>query len=185
MKKIVSTFVKGIFVLAPIVVTLLILYKVYELADGVFKFLLLKQGIYFPGLGLILTLVVIFSVGLLANNLITSKILAFITNIFEKTPVVKTIYTTIKDTVSSFSDSKKGFSQLVMVSIPNSPIKLLGFLTNDEESKFIQKDYCSVYLMQSMQWAGNLIVVPKELVTPVDATSEEAIKFIASAGLIK
>lgn len=185
MKKIVRTFLKGIFVLTPIGLTLFILYKVYEFADGIFKMLLLKEGIYFPGLGLILTLFLILIVGFLANNIITNKFLSLVTSLFEKTPVVKTIYSTIKDTINSFSDNKKGLSQLVIVSIPNSPIKLLGFLTNDEENKFIPKGHCSVFLMQSLQWSGNLIVVPKEIISPVEASSEEAVKFIASAGLIK
>lgn len=185
MKKIIGVFLKGAIALAPVAITLYILYKLYVIMDGIFKGLLESAGLYFPGLGAILTLALIFVVGLLASNWITSQVLKLVENLFARVPFVKSIYGIIKDTISSFSDSKKGFSQLVTVNIPNSPIKLLGFMTNNEESKFLPEGYCAVYLMQSMQWAGNLIIVPKELITPVDVTSEEAIKFIASAGLIK
>ena len=57
-------------------------------------------------------------------------------------------------------------------------------LTNDEESTFIPKGYVAVYLMQSMQWAGNLILVPEQNVQQLEVSSEDAIKFIASAGLL-
>jgi uncharacterized membrane protein len=184
MKKIIGVFLKGAIALAPIAITVYILYTVYVIMDGIFRGLLESAGLYFPGLGAILTLVLIFGVGLLASNWITNQALRLIEKIFEKVPLVKSIYGIIKDTINSLSGEKKGFSRLAIVELPNSPIKLLGFVTNDGGNRFIPEGYVSVYLMQSMQWAGNLILVPKEYVQEVDATSEEAIKFIASAGLI-
>lgn len=184
MKRIIGIFLKGIIALAPIAITLYILYKIYVLMDGLFKGLLESAGLYFPGLGAILTLALIFGVGLLASNWLTNRILKIIESLFARVPLVKSIYGIIKDTVNSFSGEKKGFSRLAIVELPNSPIKLLGFVTNDSENSFIPEGYVSVYLMQSMQWAGNLILVPQEYVKEVDASSEEAIKFIASAGLI-
>lgn len=184
MKKIIGIFLKGAIALAPIAITLYILYKIYIIMDGIFKGLLLSAGLYFPGLGAILTLALIFVVGLLASNWVTSQLLKLVELIFAKVPLVKNIYGIIKDTVNSFSGEKKGFSRLAIVELPNSPVKLLGFITNEGENRFIPEGYVSVYLMQSMQWAGNLILVPKEYIREVDASSEEAIKFIASAGLI-
>lgn len=183
MKKILGIFLKGLFVLTPIAITIFIIYKMFLLTDGLFKGLLERAGLYFPGLGVILTLALIFLVGLLASNWLTNRLLDYMDKLLTKIPLLGTIYGIIKDTVNSFSANKKGFSRLVMVNI-SSELKLLGFLTNDEESAFIPKDYVAVYLMQSMQWAGNLIVVPKERVQLLNVTSEEALKFIASAGLL-
>lgn len=183
MKKILGFFLKGLIVLTPISLTFYILYKMFLLTDGLFKELLESAGLYFPGFGVIATLTVIFLVGLLASNWLTSKLLNYLEVFLIKVPLLGSIYGIIKDTVSSFAGNKKGFSRLVMVNMSNE-LKLLGFLTNDEESTFIPKDYVAVYLMQSMQWAGNLILVPKENVQLLDVSSEEALKFIASAGLL-
>lgn len=183
MKKYAGIFLKGLFVLTPLVITLYIVFKLFEITDGLFKGLLESVGLYFPGLGVIVTLVLIFLVGLLASNWLTSKFLNYLDKIFVKVPLVGLIYGIIKDTVNSFSDNKKGLSRLVIVNL-SEEVKVLGFLTNDQESTFLPKGYVSVYLMQSMQWAGNLIVVREEIVRELDVSAEEALKFIASAGLL-
>lgn len=183
MKKFIGVFLKGLFVLTPIAITLYILYKMFLVTDGLFKGLLERAGLYFPGLGVIVTLAVIFLVGLLASNWLTNRLLNYLDKIFIKVPLLGSIYGIIKDTVNSFSANKKGFSRLVLVNMSDE-LKLLGFLTNDEESTFIPKGYVAVYLMQSMQWAGNLILVPEEKVQQLEVSSEEALKFIASAGLL-
>lgn len=184
MKKIIGIFLKGVFVLAPIILTFFIIYKIYEITDGLFKGFLLKAGIYFPGLGAIVTVFVIFLAGLLASNLITNNLIKYFEKVLAKIPLLGSLYSIFKDTLSSFSANKKGFSQLVRIDMPNG-IKLLGFLTNDEDQAFIPQGYVVVYLMQSMQWAGNIILVPQNMVKPLEVSAEDALKFIASAGLLK
>lgn len=183
MKKILGIFLKGVFVLVPVALTFFIVFKVYEFMDGLFKELLQRAGFYFPGLGVLVTLGVIFLVGLLASNWLTNKLLNKLDMLLTKAPLLGSIYGIIKDTVNSFSSNKKGFANLVMINLPNN-LKLLGFLTNDEVNAFIPEGYVAVYLMQSMQWAGNLVLVPADLVQKIDVPAEEALKFIASAGLI-
>jgi len=183
LKNFIQIFLKGLFVLTPLAITFYIMYKMFLITDGLFKGLLERAGLYFPGLGVIVTLAVIFLIGLLASNWLTNRLLHFVDRIFIKVPLLGSIYGIIKDTVNSFSANKKGFSRLVMVNMSDE-LKLLGFLTNDEESTFIPKGYVAVYLMQSMQWAGNLILVPEEKVQQLEVSSEEALKFIASAGLL-
>lgn len=184
MKKILGILFKGILVLAPLGLTLYIIFKLYELTDGLFKGILQYLGIYFPGLGVLVTLVLIFLVGLLASNWITNKLIFYFERLLAKIPLLGNIYGIIKDTLNSFSANKKGFTRLVRVNMPND-MKLLGFLTNDEDKIFIPHGYVAVYLMQSMQWAGNLILVPAEIVEPIDVSAEDALKFVASAGILK
>jgi len=183
LKKFIGIFLKGLLVLTPITLTFYILYKMFLITDGLFKGTLERAGLYFPGFGVIVTLTAIFLVGLLASNWLTNRLLNYLDRILIKVPLLGSIYGIIKDTVNSFSSNKKGFSRLVMVNL-SSDIKLLGFLTNDEESAFIPKGYAAVYLMQSMQWAGNLILVPEDKVQQLEVSSEDALKFIASAGLL-
>ncbi|OEH84545.1 hypothetical protein BHU72_08530 [Desulfuribacillus stibiiarsenatis] len=184
MRRVFAIFLKGIFILAPIVLTFYIIYNVYFFTDGLFKGLLEKAGFYYPGLGAVVTLATIFLVGLLASNWITNSIIRYTEKAIIVTPLIGKIYSIIKDTIHSFSNNRKGFTRLVLVSMPND-IKLLGFLTNDDDQVFIPKGYVAVYLMQSMQVAGNLILVPEHTVEPVEASPEDALKFIASAGMLK
>lgn len=184
MKNILKHFLKGVLVLAPVAITVFVIYKIITIVDSIFINILEPLHLYFPGIGIILSFIIITLIGMLASNWLTGKIFSYIDNIFTKLPLIKVIYTTIRDTISSFLDGRKGFSKLAIVNIPNSDIKLLGFITNKSLDEFGLNGYISVYLMQSMQWAGNLILVPEEMVTPVDVNAEEAIKFIASAGII-
>jgi uncharacterized membrane protein len=184
MKNIIAILFRGILVLTPLALTIYIIYKIYEISDGLFKGFLQKIGIYFPGLGVIVTLAVFFLAGLLASNLITGNLIKYFEKLIAKIPLLGSIYGIIKDTLSSFTTDKKGFSRLVRVNMPNG-LKLLGFLTNDEDKILIPPGYVAVYLMQSMQWAGNLILVPESMTETMDLSAEEALKFIASAGLLK
>jgi len=184
MRRIAGLFFRGILVLTPLAVTLFILYQIYKFADGLFKGLLLKAGFYFPGLGLLVTVAAIFLAGILASNWFTKKPLIYFENLLIKFPLLGSIYGIIRDTLISFTGSRKGLTRLVLINLPNE-MKLLGFQTAENDGVIVPEGYVAVYLMQSMQWAGNLILVPEALVQAVDVTPEEAMKFIASAGLLK
>lgn len=184
MKRIFKHFLKGVLVTAPVAITIFVIFKIITITDSYFISALKPLNLYFSGVGIILTFILITLIGILASNWLTGKIFNLIDEFFTKVPLVKIIYTTIKDTMSSFFDGKKGFSKLAIITLPNSEMKLLGFVTNENLERFELEDYISVYLMQSMQWAGNLILVPKDWATVLDVSTEEAIKFIASAGLI-
>ena len=184
LKRLFKHFLKGVLVTAPVAITIFVIYKIVVLTDNLFINLLKPLNLYFPGVGIILTFVLITLIGILASNWLTGKIFNIVDGLFRKVPFIKSIYTALKDTLMSFFDGKKGFSKLAIINLPNSEIKLLGFVTNENLEKFELVDYISVYLMQSMQWAGNLILVPKDWVTILNVSAEDAIKFIASAGLI-
>ncbi len=184
MKKLLGIFVKGIFTLAPIALTLYILYLLYQLTDGIFEGLLRRVGVYFPGIGFLATIIIIFLAGLLASYWLTNKLFRQFDRVLLRVPLFGSIYGIIKDTVNSFAGNKNSFSRLVRVNMPGG-LKFLGFLTNDEVSLFIPEGYVAVYLMQSMQWAGNLVLVPQCWVEPVEVSAEDALKFVASAGLLR
>ncbi len=184
MKKIARIFLKGLLVLAPVVVTIFIAYKSYQIIDGIFSGPLIEAGLYFPGLGLLVAVALIFSAGLLASYWLGGRVIGYFESLLLRLPLLGTIYGVIKDTASSFGSHKKGFGQLVRVRVPGG-IEFLGFLTNDSDPVFLGKDQVAVYYMQSMQWAGNLVLVPRAWIEPVDVSTEEALKFIASAGMFK
>lgn len=184
MKKIVQLFLKGLLVLAPVVITFFIVYKSYQIVDGIFRAPLTNAGLYFPGLGLLVAFALIFSAGVFTSNWLGDKLIGLFESLLLRLPLLGTVYGVIRDTVSSFGAHKKGFGQLVRVHVPGG-MDFLGFLTNESDPVFLGKDQVAVYYMQSMQWAGNLVLVPRSWIEPVDVSTEEALKFIASAGLLK
>lgn len=183
-KKIAGLFIRGLLVLAPLAVTIFILYQLFKFADGLFKGMLLKVGFYFPGLGMLMTVAFIFLAGVLASNWLTKGLLRYFEALLIRFPILGKIYGIIKDTLQSFTVNRKGLTRLVVISLPNE-MKLLGFQTAESDGVVVPQGYVAIYLMQSMQWAGNLVLVPEGLVEPLDVTPEEALKFIASAGLLK
>lgn len=185
MKKALNYFVKGLLIVMPLALTIWVVIKIMTIIDSIFASTLKAYQIYFPGVGVILTLVIITAIGVLASNWVTGSVFRLIDNLFHRLPLVKIIYTTFKDTLGSFTRGKKGFSKLVIVELGNG-LKVPGFITNEELEKLHSSlaGHMAVYLMQSMQWAGNLIFVPADRLTLIDLPLEEAIKFIASAGLI-
>ncbi|MDD4753522.1 MAG: DUF502 domain-containing protein [Desulfitobacteriaceae bacterium] len=186
MKTLFKLFLRGLLLITPIVITVLIVYKLGAVLDSMVSGLLTFINIpHYPGVGILFAIVIITLIGLLSKNWLSQKLFSLIDKVFTNVPLVKVIYTTIRDTLSTFTEGKKGFSQLALVHIPGSDIKLLGFITNEDMDGFGLNGYISVYLMQSMQWAGNLILVPKEMVTVLDMSVEDAVKFIASAGLVQ
>lgn len=184
MKSIVKIFLKGLFVLAPIVITFFIVYQFYQIVDGLFRGPLEKVGLYFPGLGLLVAVALVFLAGLLASFWLSGRLVSYFERLLMRLPLLGTIYGVIKDTVNSFGVNKNGFGKLVRVRLPGG-VAFLGFLTKENDPVFLTEGQVAVYYMQSMQWAGNLVLVPREWIEPVDVSTEEALKFIASAGLIK
>ena len=103
----------------------------------------------------------------------------------ERTPFIKTIYSSIKDLLSAFVGSKKRFNRPVLVTINReNNIQQLGFITREDLSELnLKKEYVAVYVPLSYSFSGNLLIVPSDHITVVDASSPEVMKFIISGGV--
>ncbi|HSW64527.1 MAG TPA: DUF502 domain-containing protein [Dissulfurispiraceae bacterium] len=177
MKKLTRYFFEGLLFLVPLVVTLYVLWVVFMKIDGLFQFST-------PGLGLLVTLVTITTVGFIASNFFTRWIVLIVDNLFRRVPLVKMIYSALKDLVAAFVGDKKSFQQPVMVELmPGSNVLVIGFITQESLEQFGMTDRVAVYLPQSYNFAGNLIVVPKRQVTPLAADSGQVMAFIVSGGI--
>jgi uncharacterized membrane protein len=140
---------------------------------------------YIPGIGLLSTIIIITLLGWLSTKFITSKIIKLIDILLERIPVVKTIYSVIKDTVQSFLGEKKSFSKVALVLIPGTEMRSMGFITSDQLEDFYSplKDHVAVYVPQTFQVAGFTFLIPKEQVEIIDVKPEDAMKFILSGGM--
>ncbi|MEQ8203631.1 MAG: DUF502 domain-containing protein [Smithellaceae bacterium] len=184
MKKFVTYFFKGILILVPIVLTIYIVVIVFQLTDSILGRYFVALGINIPGLGLLTTIVLIILVGFLGTQVASGRIFNYIDGLFGKLPLIKIIYNTIKDIMNALLGRKSSFAKVVMIDLPGgNDIKILGFITKEDLEIFGLKDHIAVYILQSMQWAGFTLLVPKSQVQELDVKPDEALKFIVSAGI--
>ena len=177
MKRLSQYFLRGLLFLVPLVVTLYVIYWVFIRIDGVLN-------LPVPGLGFIVTIVFITLVGFGASNFLTRNLVQLVDRIFARLPLVKMIYTAIKDLVNAFVGDKKSFNKPVQVVIDReSNLRVIGFATRENLDSIGIKDSMAVYLPQSYNFAGNLIIVDREQVIPMTADPGEVMKLIVSGGV--
>lgn len=193
-RKLTRTFLSGLFVLLPIMVTLAIVMWIIGIAEGVlggFIRVLLPGNAYLPGMGLVVSLFLILIVGLLTQAIFFRELINWLEEQLERIPLIKTVYSAVKDLTGFFSRAGTGtkrFGQVVSVQIPGVPIRMLGFVTLEDlrgvglapESG---EENVAVYLPMSYQIGGYTVLLPRSYLTPVDMGMEEAMRFLITAGL--
>ncbi|MGE5893224.1 MAG: DUF502 domain-containing protein [bacterium] len=177
MKKLSRYFLEGLLVLVPLFVTLYVFYWIFTRIDHIFRFEI-------PGLGFIVTILTVIVTGFVASNFITRRLVRYVDRLFRRLPLVKMIYVSLKDLVGAFVGDKKSFNKPVLVRlVPGSDIGVVGFVTCESLSHIGMPDRVAVYLPQSYNFAGNLIIVPGDQVTPIQADSGTVMAFIVSGGI--
>lgn len=177
MKRLTKYFLEGLLLLVPLYVTVYVIYFIFVKIDGFLQF-------ETKGLGFAVTILAITVVGFISSNLLTRRLVDRVDAMFSKLPLAKMIYTSIKDLINAFVGDKKRFKRPVLVEIfPGSGIKVAGFVTADSLQKFGLLENVAVYLPQSYNFAGYLIVVPKSQVTPLNIESGHVMAFIISGGV--
>lgn len=177
-KRLLSAFFQGLLVVAPITLIIYIVFRLFTFLDA-----LIPTDI--PGLGILILVIGITVLGFLFTTFVTQRIMNRANRLLDRIPLVKTIYTAIKDLLSAFVGQKKSFSKPVLVTMnKENGIEKLGFVTNDDLSSVsIEGKKIAVYLPHSFNFSGNLYIVPSESVTPIDANTGEVMKFIVSGGV--
>lgn len=177
MKKLTRYFFEGLLFLVPIVATIYVLYLLFSKIDGIFRFKI-------PGMGFGVTIITVTIIGFIASNFLTRRLVRAADKALRRLPFVRMIYTSIKDLTGAFVGEKKGFSKPVLVALaPGDSIQVIGFMTREDMDAFGLPGKVAVYLPQSYNFAGNLVVVPKEQVTPLQAESGTVMAFIVSGGI--
>jgi uncharacterized membrane protein len=181
MKKLLNYFIKGLLIFAPTALTVFVVVWTFTSLDKIFGTLL---KIKTPGLGLLSTLALIVATGYLASNFLGKKLFGLVEKVFTHVPLVKLLYSAVKDLIEAFAGEKKTFDKPVVASFsPNSSAKALGFITRDSLANLGLEDYVAVYMPQSYNFAGNVLLFPKDAVKPLKIESSEAMAFIVSGGL--
>ncbi len=176
-KRLSRYFMRGLLVFIPAVVTLWLFYFAFVKLDRIL-------GLPIPGLGLVVTLAFITLLGFLASNFITRRLIMMVDWIFEHIPLVKLLYSSLKDITNALMGEKRTFDRPVLVSLsPDGAVKVVGFITEESLGEWGLKDEVAVYLPQSYNFAGNMVVVPRERVTPIEAEGAQVLTFVLSGGV--
>ncbi|MBA3665544.1 MAG: DUF502 domain-containing protein [Bacteroidetes bacterium] len=185
MKQILSYFLQGLLLFIPLIITLLVLMKLFDFFAGLFSFVGISNStLVNTSLGLIVTIGFVTVLGILASSFVFKQFFNFIEDKLEHAPFVRHIYSPIKDFTNAFMGNKKRFNKPVLV-VTNVETKIeeIGFITNHDLSHLGVLDKVAVYMPLSYSLSGRLIIVPKDNVKPIAADASEVMKFIVSGGV--
>ena len=177
-RRFVSYFLQGVLLAVPVAATIYVVYKLFTAIDNILPFDI-------PGLGIIVLIMFLTLLGFLGTTIIADPIMAYFSRLLDKAPLLKSIYSAVKDLTTAFVGKKKSFTEPVLVKMMiDSDVQKFGFITNKDLSELgISDDKVAVYLPHSYAFSGNLFIVPKRNVTPIDAKAADIMKFIVSGGV--
>jgi len=185
MKKIFTYFVQGIAILIPLIITLYIIIKLLFIFIDFFVWIGITGNLWLDIiLGLLVMMIVVIGVGALASNYFFGNLMHFFETQFEKLPLVRHIYSPIKDFTEAFVGNKKKFKYPVLIQTsPQNNYKEIGFITQQDLNHLGMNDYVSVYVPFSYSFAGKLILIKRENIEPLNVHPTDAMKFIVSGGI--
>ena len=187
-KSIGTTLITGIITVLPIVLTLYLLYWLALSSEQVMGRALqwaLPKVVYFPGLGTIAGLILVFLVGLLMKAVLVRQLFAFGEGIVYRLPIIKSVYRAIRDLFDFFSPKKEHFGRVVIVNV--NGMEMIGFITQEDPHKLPQSfrnpDSVLVYLPMSYMIGGFTLLIPKQDIKPCQMNMDEAMRFVLTAGI--
>jgi uncharacterized membrane protein len=192
MKPVTKTFFKGLITIIPLILTCYLLIWLADTAElvlgNIFMFFF-PDSWYIKGLGFVLGLAVAYFFGRFLETPTFLRLFNSFEELVLQIPVFKSIYTAIRDFISLFSSEQKGkFKQVVLVNVPSGNGQQIGFITVSDFEElshtFIADDQVAVYLPFSYEMGGNTVIMSRENVVEINMTVEDAMRFIATAGVI-
>jgi uncharacterized membrane protein len=191
MKSVSKTFLTGLITMLPVVLTGYLLYWLAVSAEswlGNLMRLVLPDHWYWPGMGLVAGLGVVFGVGLLMHAYVVQRLFAMVEQMVYHVPLIKSVYRAIRDFFDFFSPGKdREFEQVVAVSLGDTGMEVVGFVTEANSERLPAglrgEDNILVYLPLSYMIGGYAVVLPRSAVRPLDMNMEEAMRFTLTAGV--
>jgi uncharacterized membrane protein len=187
MKKLFRYFLQGLLLVAPTGLTVFIVYWVFDLIDGPIRNLIYNLfGIVIPGAGLVFTFFFIAFVGYIGQSFLFKPLGLIVDRIFERVPILKMIYSSVNDFLNAFVGEKKKFTKPVIVKVNLiSDLEKIGFITAEDLTDLGVEGKVAVLFPHSYNWSGELFIVPKEHVRPINLPSSEVMKFAVTGGVTR
>ncbi|MGV3509112.1 MAG: DUF502 domain-containing protein [Sphingobacteriaceae bacterium] len=182
-------FFKGVLVVVPLGAAIFLIYWIIASVDNALNisnalgFDAQGKPVYIPGLGILTVVVIILFAGIIVTNFITDPIKAGFNRWIKRIPLLNFFYSSIKDFTEAFVGDEKKFSEPVLVELNDSGLKQVGFVTHKNLSRIKLINEVAVYLPFSYSFAGQLVIVKSERITPLNMSASEAMKFVVSGGV--
>ena len=187
--------ITGLLIWIPLVITIWVLALIVETLDR--TLLLLPQHFrqeswlltHVPGMGVVMTLVIVFVTGVLAANFIGERLVRLWNAILHRIPFVSTIYSSVKQVSDTlFSSSGEAFRKAVLVQWPHEGMWTIAFLTGTaggDVANHLRDDYLSVYVPTTPNPTGGyfVLVARKDLIE-LDMSVDQALKYVISMGVV-
>lgn len=191
MKSLGKVFLTGTFTVLPILATI---YLMVWFLSAVERFLgrqlllIIPDDYYRAGMGMAAAVILIFVVGLLTRAWLFRRLMKWGEQLLLRVPVVKAVFKSIKDLFGLFSaDENSQALQVVSIAYPGTQMRLIGFVTRRDFAGLPDgmggAEDMAVYLPMSYQVGGYTVILPRNLVTPIDMPRDQAMRFVLTAGL--
>ena len=189
MKALGRLLAKGLFTILPIVLTVYFIYwlgvTTESLLSGILK-VWLPAEIYVPGMGLVAGFVVLIVVGLLVNAYVVRRVITFSESLILRIPVVKTVYSAVRDLTGLMKVGEKGGELQRVVMVQFGPGKVIGFVTQENATLpglGTDEELVAVYMPMSYQIGGYTLYLPRDRIEPTDLTVEAAMRIVLTGGI--
>ena len=193
MQRFLRFFFQGLLILLPFVLTAYLVYLIFTvLNETLFSAIGSLLRMVVPALeagwiadlaGGLLTLAAIIVTGMFASLYLGQFFLSLLDKILARIPLVKLVYHSLQDLFNALLGENKRFNQPVAVSLMGGEVQVLGFITREDMSEFGLPGKVAVYLPQSYNFAGNLLVVDKDKIQQLDVPASKMTTFIVSGGI--
>lgn len=191
------TFLSGLVTVLPLVITLYLIYWLGRMAESAFggiARLVLPDGWYVPGFGILLAAAAIFAVGVFVQQVVFSRLVEIAEDVLARIPVVKTVYTAVRDTLDFIMSASRrsDLKRVVLVELQDK-VHVIGFVTDDQagqvmpevagDEEEVGSPLVSVYMPMSYMVGGYTLYLPSDRLTTIDLSIEEAMRVALTAGV--
>ncbi|PWI58897.1 DUF502 domain-containing protein [Sulfoacidibacillus thermotolerans] len=185
-------FVNGVITIVPIGIVIWVVVQLFNFFDNILGSQITTiDHHYIPGLGLLLTVILITIAGALTTHWFSRTLFTAVDMLLKRVPFVKSLYGIVKDTVESFVGQRQAFQKVVLLHLPGSDVEVIGFLSRSEGLEAFAlgddgqpaEEKVAVFVPLSFQMAGMTLLVPKSRLKILDIPVEEGVKFVFSGGL--
>ncbi len=188
LKQLIKYLLQGTLVIAPIAVTSYLVFWLFTSIDELLPIFTIRDSFgnihsNNRGLGVLIILSSLITIGYLSNNFITGRLFKFFDNLLEKLPGVKLIYSTVKDFLEGFAGNKRKFTKPVRVMMRRDPeIWQIGFITQKDLSKISTEPLMAVYVPHSYAVSGFTLLVKPENIIPIEGIEAADVMKMAISG---
>ena len=175
----------GLLAIVPVALTFYILKVVFTVLDNLTSPIFKRMDIYIPGLGILLTLLLVYLLGIFVTNVLGKRFLHWLETLIKNIPLVNTIYKTIKQIIQAFTGTaEKKFKSVVYIEYPRKDLWTLAFVTGESKNDKDVEFYHLFVPTTPNPTSGVFIIIPKNDSIETELNVEEALKSVISGGML-